>query len=313
LKMTYYYKHVEPERLIALAERAGNCAHEMRNFCQGHVRLDMPEILTIDTLSGQMEGVCRDIVSIIEMRQCCKESLRSIIRPTVLIEKMLDNDSLPEYAKKAVPEEAVDKLRELLTLQKKAIRELSDQVNNGIIRESEENFQCDMPKVEIDQLELDDEIPKRFTDPQDWSTYKFDSPKPIPEFKADSLLYAQLACNHAHQMQNMCSRYIRVPQSKAIATKIIGIAGQIENKSRRIQQVIVNHRFGKDGFQGVINVVNNMCDETTTALNQIQEQVNSEGAPKSLSEVRFTGAFSMVKTFAGQMKENVQVGYAAAA
>lgn len=54
--MAYYYNHIDRELLADLVLRAGRAGHQIRNYTQGYTNLQYPEILTIDTLSGQVEG-----------------------------------------------------------------------------------------------------------------------------------------------------------------------------------------------------------------------------------------------------------------
>ena len=54
--MAYYFNHLDRDLLAELVVRAGRAGHQVRNFTQGYNTLQYPEILTIDTISGQIEG-----------------------------------------------------------------------------------------------------------------------------------------------------------------------------------------------------------------------------------------------------------------
>lgn len=57
--MAYYYNKINQPQLAELVVRAGRAGHQIRNLTQGFVNLGYPELLTIDTISGQVEGQCR--------------------------------------------------------------------------------------------------------------------------------------------------------------------------------------------------------------------------------------------------------------
>ncbi len=57
---------MQEKRIADLVTEAGRSAHLIRNYVQGYVNLNFPEMLSLDNISGRIEGVIRQIKSKIQ-------------------------------------------------------------------------------------------------------------------------------------------------------------------------------------------------------------------------------------------------------
>ena len=204
----YYYPYLDKEKVTQLADTAGKAGHHIRNLCAGFVRIEYPELQIIDNLSGQLEGIARDIIGHMANNADIKLLLRNSIRPSVCLLKILN-----EFQNGSISAGSLEKIKDLLGLQGSCFKEIDELVNEAIIKDSNFNYNgnyfCLKDKEEIlkflkSNFTLENNYDKLFILEE---TQKYQ----LREFTDKNKEIAKFICNFAHEIQNFApTTFIRL-------------------------------------------------------------------------------------------------------
>ena len=90
-----------------------------------------------------------------------------------------------------------------------------------------------------------------------------------------------------------CSNYIHKAPENALTNKIINITGQIENKSRIIQDVFANYNPNiipnkTDHYMKTMNNLNEVCSQIITHIKEIEDVAIDEKCPVNITDEIFS-------------------------
>jgi len=308
----YYYQYLNLQEFRNLAETVGHCGHEIRNFTAGYAKIEYPEIQIIDNLSGQIEGLMREICSYLENSWDIKPLIRNSIRPTVCLTKMI-NEGISESLIRDVPEENLKRLKTILVYQANCLQEMDDLVNKAILEDSKSNF----GKFKFEKVEMKvifQEMKNEFVWELNIQKFTLEQQKSFQEFSEINKFLSKFICNYAHEIQNMCSSYNHKTPENTYTNKIINLAGQIEDSSRRIQDMINNHNpktapnkndYAANFYSTIIGV----CDKVHEIIKEIEDLSIEEKCPLKITNEDVHRLLSAEENFTNVVKQNMLVGY----
>lgn len=305
----YYYPYLDKGKVKYLADTAGKAGHHIRNLCAGFVRIEFPELQIIDNLSGQLEGIARDIIGHMENNADIKILLRNSIRPSVCLLKILN-----DFQNGSISAENLERIKDLLGLQGSCFKEIDELVNEAIIKDSNYNYNgnffCLKDKDAIlkslkSNFTLESNFEKLFSLDEN-QKYQ------LREFTEKNKEIAKFVCNFAHEIQNFCSKYIHKAPENALTSKIINIAGQIENKSRNIQDVFTNYNPNiipnkTDHYMKTMNNLNEVCSQIITHIKEIEDVAIDEKCPIDITDEIFHGLLTKENVLTDILKSNLKV------
>ena len=311
----YYYPFLDINNFKNLTETVGRCAHEIRNFAAGYSKIEYPEIQIIDNLSGQIEGIMRDIIGYTENMWDIKPLIRNSIRPTMCLSKLI-NEGISEIIIQNIPIESLKKQRKILVFQSNCLKEMDEMLNKAIIEESKNNFGKFNFEV-IDTKQIINEIYKEFNWNGDIKKFKIEAEVQLnlQKFNELNIFISKYMCNYAHEIQNLCAFYIHKAPENTFINKIINIAGQIEDNSRKIQDIINNHnpkpvpnrsQYTANFYSTIIGV----CDKVHDLIKQIEDAVIEEKCPLKITNEDVHRLLSAEENFTDAIKQNMLIGYA---
>ena len=308
----YYSQYLNLASIKTLVEVVGRCGHEIRNFSAGYARIEFPEIQIIDNLSGQIEGIMREICSYLENNWEIKPLIRNAVRPTICLSKMID-EGLSEALMRNVPAENLKKVKQFMVYQANCLQEIDDLVNKAILDDSKNNF----GKFKFDIVEpkvIIPEIMKEFVWDLELKKFTSQQPTSFQEFSDNNKFVSKFMCNYAHEIQNLCSAYNHKAPENTFTNKIINLAGQIEDSSRRIQDLINNHNpktapNKHDYAANLYSTVIGVCDAVHDKIKEIEDLSIEEKCPLKITNDEVHRLLSAEENFANTVKQNMLMGY----
>lgn len=239
--MSYYYEMLNKDTVELLADEIGKTAHLVRNYCQGYVNLNYPEILTLDNIAGQIEAQSRQIKGKMMIKAEIKPIIILIAKSAVFLKKI----TTIEFFNSKYPQEKIETIRLYLSNMSSLIENMDSEVNNSIIKLSEEIFTGNVKSVSINKLETplgyasgnENNIDTSYIDKEflyivNFDKKTIDTEKNITSFKT---IIEKLGCfltNNSHRTQDVVADYIDTEPYKTSANMIINLSGTIENQGR---------------------------------------------------------------------------------
>lgn len=309
----YYSQYLNLASIKTLVEVVGRCGHEIRNFSAGYARIEYPEIQIIDNLSGQIEGIMREICSYLENNWEIKPLIRNAVRPTICLSKMI-NEGLSEALLRNIPAENLSKVKKTLVYQANCLQEIDDLVNKAILEDSKSNF----GKFKFDIIEpklIISEIMREFVWDSELKKFTSQQPTSFQEFSDHNKYISKFMCNYAHEIQNLCASYNHKVPENSFTNKIINLAGQIEDSSRRIQDLINNHNpktapNKHDYAANLYSTVIGVCDAVHNKIKEIEDLSIEDKCPLKITNEEVHRLLSAEENFANTVKQNMLMGYA---
>jgi hypothetical protein len=309
----YYYSYLNLENIRSLAKTAGRCGHEIRNITAGYARIDLPEIQIIDNLSGQIEGIMREISAHLENCWDIKPLLRNSSRPAACLSKLI-NEGLAETMMNNVPKELIDRIKKSLKYELCLIKEIDDLVNQAILLESKDNFsnfKIEPENIEVIIKDIENEF---FPNIDNFDNFKFKEQITYIDFISVNKKLSKYMGNFAHEIQNMCSKYNHKAPDNGYTNKIVNLAGQIEDNSRAVQDAIINHNpntapnrvaYAKSLYDRVIG----NCNKVQELIKKIEEVASENLCPVKLTEEEVFNLVSNENNLSNIIKHHMSLGY----
>lgn len=200
-----------------------------------------------------------------------------------------------------------------MTYQMACLKEMDNLVNMAIMEDSKKNF----GKFQGENIEIKtilNEILPQFQMEGDCKKYKFEKPLIFQQFTEINLSLAKNLCNQAHEVQNLCAFYNHKAPENTFTNKIINLAGQIEDNSRKIQDVINNHKpkvmpNKKDYATNFYSTIIGISDKVHTFIKQIEDLTIEEACPIKITNDSLHKLLSNETNLADTIKQNMLIGY----
>ena len=266
--MSYYYDKLNTESIESLTLNCGIVLHSIRNHIQGFVQLENPEILSIDTFSGNLEGQCRQIRQIMQNRDDIKPTIIRCAKVIIFMKKIISENFF--CVENNLNSSKIEILRDYFDYLTNSFDSIDQEVNRAIMNITNPIFNR---KIEIDvnfkKSNVEYEIIKNKE--EDFlnliNKIKFDSEKTLEEFKLNLSSYGFNLTNKSHELQDDVVKYLGGDKLIDFANKIIQLAGDIENQGRA---VISESTMKKINDKKIIN----NCTAVNKSLSLIKENIN---------------------------------------
>jgi len=188
--------------------------------------LDAEYFRRIDALSGQVEGLCRGIVT--KARQHRRPAIRERLIPAALT-KINEMEDLTRRTDGSDQEESqrAEMIR-IINLQRQYLQALDSAIGTS-------SAQPGLPRPDeiLDFSVANAEVEQQLQD----LTRDLDSRS--HSLKPDqTILLARIACNTGHQLQNIAAFCAEDPSCSELAKQIDKLGGDVENKTRNVMVVV---------------------------------------------------------------------------
>lgn len=267
--MSYYQKYLKKDsEFEKLIEDAGRCCHQVRNYTQGYVNLNHPEIQTIDNISGQMEGQLRVLKSNLHQNVEMKPVIITCAKLSNFNKKMISKGVFADEFE-IKEQQKFKNITALINTTLNIIQHIDYKINLAIIEMSQELFSSNVKSIDDYKIEhkctekanyeinVEDEFKAEF----DESTEEVESdPK-----KLLSKIGFKLS-NNSHFIQEQVADFIQILVFKDTANKIIQLAGEIENQGRAI---IAEGVISKDNIN--IKNINKYLTNSNNSVSQLKD------------------------------------------
>lgn len=276
--MTFYFDKLNLPLMDELTSNAGRIGHILRNYCQGYVNVNFPEILTLDNIAGQVEGQCRAIRGLLKNGGDLKPNILACARLSRFMKKIVAEDF---FKHPSFESQKLDIIRGWVDNLQNIVKEIDNNVNNAILSVSQDIFGESSPRDEATRISERTDIPisdlKKEFNFDTFDEKCVEAEKTLEQFKNTLHQLGSFTSNLSHKMQDEVSDYINTPQLKDIANKIIGLAGDIENQGRAISA---------EASAPNPNVVNigKYCDNTCNQIIAIKDFLKGKEFPKERVE-----------------------------
>lgn len=306
----YYFAHLSLTKVRELALTIGRCGHEIRTISAGFAKIEHPEMQVLDNLSGQIEGISREIIAYLQNSWDFKPSISKAVRPAVLLRQILE--SCAENS--AFPKEKREKAKELLNFQLFSLRNLDNMINEAIFEDSKRNF-AGVATEAFEKNKSFSEISQSFAS-FEGNCSKFVQEKAVNlrDFSENNVILAKFVSNCAHEIQNLCAIYNHKTPENTFSNKIVNLAGQIEDRSRNIQEFLNNHRpevavNKKENAVGCYAKINGFCDNIHNLAKNIEDLAVEDGCPLKISDKELNELLTKIVNLEGFIKKNMGFGY----
>ena len=281
--MDIYYKLPAStvQELVALCEEGGRAAHMARNYAGGFANLNHPEVLTIDTVCGQIEGQLRAVMGHIKESKEIKQILTLVAKAATFMSKILKPDFT---SNKSVPDESYAKIVELVAALLCCTQRMDLTLNEAIMRHSADLFEmAPMPVCAPQGEHTRNSIVQRHfeasaEDKGRVSAAVIRAGRTPEEQRHLGIELGAWCSNKAHLLQDACSGYLLNPAKKDAANRVINLAGATENEARVLITICQTHKnVPEAAFKGHldnlckhINTIRDEASQPAFALNQCQ-------------------------------------------
>eukprot|EP00466_Bigelowiella_natans_P000044 jgi/Bigna1/66001/fgenesh1_pg.1_\ len=271
-----FFVAVGNQELHTAAILAGNLSHECRNWLAPYATNDYPELQNIDNLNGQIEGQLRDLAGhiIFGLGEHCKRVATQIAKKNKYIGKliaMLDDSSDLTESEKSLITAANESQREIiakidsflmrsfmsrspafqsiasttdgatkLSVLVEGLKKIPKAIVLGV--EEKEDSKSDSKQMDAESITIVPPLPSTVT--VDYSTVPSFAEQKNAKGKGQMATHlwnlARDACNVAHQIQSLSTRYLVSKPHQPVVNEMINLAGQIENQARASLRSISN-------------------------------------------------------------------------
>jgi hypothetical protein len=301
--MAFYYEKIQVKVVDELTSNAGKIGHILRNFCQGYVNVNFPEILSLDNISGQIEGQCRTIRGNLKLGTDIKPTILTCARLTRFIKKIVTEDF---FKNSSFDPNKLNHIRKWVDEMQSHFEKIDELVNIAILEVSKELFQDGF-------IAKSAEFPKEFEKPGKEILNEFEYEKnfdeKIVDFEKSLELYkSTLGClgglisNISHSIQDEVSENIQTASLNEVANKIIALAGDIENQGRAIVAESVANR------PNVTNI-NKYCDNSNNQVNAMKDFVKGKDYPKEKIDKVLANAGLIQTRIVESVRKVIQKGF----
>lgn len=260
------YNHIDLEKCNEQARQAGRAAHICRNYLQGFINLEHPELQTVDGLMGQIEGQFRTIRSNLVERKDIKPQIKLIARSSRFIQKILEPSFIEDSALSA---DDINELRDLACIVHKLILCIDQEINTAILKESSSLFKIELPKLSINDPKMP-AVLTQFECSAPEAQAETNQKLATSERKAQAIKLSKMMSNRAHSAQDLVAEHIQNATEKDHANQIINLAGGIENESRAI--IAQFNSQSSPNIQNIHKHINTTCD----LVSKIRQFVEAE-------------------------------------
>ena len=243
--MDLYYQLDNVKKIEELAIEAGRAAHMARNYAQGFVSLNHPEVATCDNLCGQVEGQLRAMRGHIEERK----EIKQIITPVAKTATFMCNIIKPDFISDRIfPDANMDKLAHLLHTVRRCVLRIDNEINDAIVQHSSGLFGEEVPlKFCLGEHHTDSMICNDFDPPVQQKSSEAEVTAQQGNKKDATAELGRVLSNKAHVLQDLCSAHVLCPVQKEAANTIINLAGAAENEARVLIALSVQKHFNEKG------------------------------------------------------------------
>eukprot|EP01059_Diplonema_ambulator_P027783 TRINITY_DN4645_c5_g1_i1.p1 TRINITY_DN4645_c5_g1~~TRINITY_DN4645_c5_g1_i1.p1 ORF type:complete len:316 (+),score=99.73 TRINITY_DN4645_c5_g1_i1:45-950(+) len=275
--MDIYYALTNADELTDLAVEAGRAAHMLRNYTQGYVNLNHPEVATCDNLCGQIEGQIRILTAHLREKKEVKQILSLIGKTSVFLGKILEPGFLSD---EKVNQERLEMMKYLLRIVKECTMKIDRDITLALLKSSMSDFGCTGDEAALKGLQVG-------YDRSEFVNAKFDPMNALPSYSGKAFPSAECKqealfslgshmSNKAHEIQDAVSCYLL--SHKDTSNAIINLAGQVENDARAVISISTVHlNVPKDP-------VSKHFSKISGSLEQIRNSASSDSFP--IKEVR---------------------------
>mmetsp|Transcript_13859 Transcript_13859/g.25460 ORF Transcript_13859/g.25460 Transcript_13859/m.25460 type:complete len:1103 (-) Transcript_13859:91-3399(-) len=196
--------------------------------------LDPEYFRKIDALSGQVEGLCRAMVT--RARQHRRPAIRERLIPAAL-GKVAEMEELAARTAGSDQEESqrVEMIR-IVRLQRQYLEALDAALTSSVAPTG-----LPRPDEVLDFSVANAEVEQQLGDLTKDLVQSSQSLKP-----AELILLARIACNTGHQLQNVAAKCAEEPSCADLAKRVDNLGGVIENQTRNVMVVV--HRQEDTGM-----------------------------------------------------------------
>lgn len=260
--MTFYSEIIDKAHVIELSTNIGRACHAMRNFTQGAVSLEHPEILSLDNIAGQLEGQARAIRSHLLVEWEIKHLIKNVFRSSHFLKKIFAGEFFNDNF---FSSDVTKMIRDCIEVVITNIRKIDREVNIAILKQSSDIFIESMPAIpEIsDTRVLNAEFAKWFSPDAAQLATTAAAKSDINAFCTDSIKIWSLISNKAHSVQDVVSDYLNKQPCCDQANEIVNQAGNVENSARAAICEFVGNRDRING-NAIKDHTNNIRNIITT-------------------------------------------------